>query len=109
MNTQFTPQITLPNSSTVLVLGIISIVGCFCYGIVGLTCGIIALVLAQKDMERYQADPLRYTQSSLSNLKGGRVCAIVGVCLSALAVIYFIFYLIMFGTIVSSFPHLGSH
>ncbi|MBS1563194.1 MAG: hypothetical protein JST39_02345, partial [Bacteroidetes bacterium] len=32
------PQMPLPNATPVLVLGIISIVGCFCYGIVGLIC-----------------------------------------------------------------------
>ena len=37
-------QQQLPNATAVLVLGIISIVGCFCYGIIGLILGIIALV-----------------------------------------------------------------
>ena len=36
----------LPNATAALVLGIISIVGALCYGIVGIICGIIGLVLA---------------------------------------------------------------
>ena len=39
----------LPNATTVLVMGIISILGCCCYGIIGIVCGIIGLVLAKKD------------------------------------------------------------
>ena len=44
-NTQYN-QIPVPNSAAVLVLGILSIVLCFCYGLIGMTLGIIALVLA---------------------------------------------------------------
>ena len=39
----------LPNATAVLVLGILSIVTCCCYGVVGLILGIIALVLAKKE------------------------------------------------------------
>ena len=41
-----TPPRSLPNATATLVLGIVSIVSCWCIGIVGLTCGIIALYLA---------------------------------------------------------------
>ena len=40
----------LPNGTAVLVLGILSIVTCCCYGFIGLTFGIIAVVLANKDL-----------------------------------------------------------
>ncbi len=43
-------QIPLPNATTVLVFGIISIVLCWCHGIFGLILAIIALVLANKDL-----------------------------------------------------------
>lgn len=89
-------QESLPNATAVLVLGIISIVGCFCYGVVGFICGIIALVLARKDMQSYKAMPSRFTSASYSNLKGGRVCAIIGVVLSS---IYFVVALIIIATI----------
>ena len=98
------PQRPLPNGTAVLVLGIISIVGCFCYGITGLVCGIIALVLSNKDLRLYNADPTLYTPQSLSNLKSGRVCAIIGLSLSALTVIVVIIELWIFGITVLSNP-----
>ena len=110
----FTPQIQqpLPNSTAVLVLGIISIVGCACYGIVGIVCGIIALVLNGKDMRLYNANTSAYTTGSLKNLKAGKVCAIIGLSLSALYIIYVIAILVIFGTAILSNPqdifnHLG--
>ncbi len=42
------PKQELPNSTGVLVLGILSIVFCWCYGIPGLVLGIIALVMSKK-------------------------------------------------------------
>ena len=98
------PQRSLPNSTAVLVLGIISIVGCFCYGIVGLVCGIIALVLSKKDSVLYAANPDLYTSGSYSNLKAGRVCAIVGVSLSAIYVAIVIVYIIAVGTAILTNP-----
>ena len=85
------PQMPLPNATPVLILGIIAIVGCFCYGIVGLICGIIALILAKKDMGLYNANPAAYTPGSLANLKAGRVCAIIGLSLSVLYICVVIF------------------
>jgi len=43
----------LPNATAALVLGIISIVGAFCYGI-GIILGIIGLVLANKDKKLWE-------------------------------------------------------
>jgi hypothetical protein len=99
------PQIPLPNGTAALVLGIISIVGCFCYGLVGLICGIIALVLSNKDMRLYNMNPSAYTQGSLSNLKAGKVCAIIGLSLSILFFIYIIFIIFSFGFAILSDPH----
>ena len=90
-----TPQ-NLPNSTAVLVLGIISIVGCFCYGIVGFICGVIALVLASRDYKMYNASPASFLPSSVSNLKAGRVCALIGTILSSL---YFVFVIIIIAAI----------
>lgn len=60
----FGSQRTLPNSVGVLVLGICSIVFCWCYGIVGLICGIIAMVLASKAKRLYEATPNDFTVAS---------------------------------------------
>jgi hypothetical protein len=100
----FMPQKKLPNSVAVLVLGIVSIPTCFCYGIVGLVCGIIALVLANKDLSLYETAPQDYELASLNNLKAGRVCAIIGICLSALYLLYVIVVLAFLGTALTLLP-----
>mgnify|MGYP001014933175 FL=1 len=64
-------QIALPNAAAVLTLGIISIALCWCYGFIALTCGIIALVLGNKAMALYKANPSNYTLSSYNNAKAG--------------------------------------
>lgn len=87
----------LPNATAVLALGIISIIGCFCYGIVGLICGIIAIVLANKDLRLYNSDPYAYTPSSYSNIKTGRTCAIIGLSMSALYFIVVVICVVIFG------------
>lgn len=103
-NSPFPTPIALPNSTAVLVLGIISIVGCFCYGIVGLVCGIIGVVLSNKDLKLYKTEPTAYTSGSYSNLKAGRVCAIVGLSLSAVYLIIVLIYIFTIGTIILTHP-----
>jgi uncharacterized membrane protein len=89
----------LPNATASLVLGIISIVGALCYGIVGVICGIIGLVLANKDRRLYQATPELYSASSYSTLNAGRTCSIIGLILGSLVVLVMIFYFIFFGAL----------
>jgi len=96
-------QIPVPNSVAVLVLGIISIVSCFCYGIIGIICGIIALVLADKGKNAYNSSPEDFTLSSFNNLKAGKICAIIGVSLSALYLIIVIIALVV-GTGLGTLP-----
>lgn len=95
-------QQSLPNSNAVLVLGIISIAACWCWGFPGLICGIIALVLSSKSEIIYRAEPNNYTPGSYSNLKAGKVCAIIGVCLSGFIVLNVIIKLI-FGAVLLGF------
>lgn len=102
-NNQFA-QIPVPNAGAVLTLGIISIALCWCYGIVALVCGIIALVLGNKSLALYKANPGNYTLSSFNNLKAGRVCAIIGLCLSALMLIYVIVVFAFVGAAMSAMP-----
>lgn len=89
-------QRPLPNATAVLVLGILSIVTCFCYGI-GLILGIIAFVLASKDKSLYKISPELFTEASLKNLNAGRICAIIGTILSALYWVLIIIAIIIFG------------
>lgn len=90
-------QQNLPNATGALVLGIISIVGSFCYGIVGIICGIIGLVLANKDKKLYQEAPELYSQSSFGTSNAGRTCSIIGIVLSSLIIILVIFVVLIFG------------
>lgn len=95
---QFPMQRTLPNSVGILVLGICSIVFCWCYGIIGLICGIIALVLATKAKRLYTENPTEFTESSYKNMNAGRICAIIGMILSGIYVLYVIFIFVTVGS-----------
>ena len=90
-------QRPLPNATAVLVLGILSIVTCFCYGILGIILGIIAIVLAGKDKTLYTASPETYTDASFKNLNAGRICAIIGLILSALYLIFIVAFIVIVG------------
>lgn len=79
----------LPNATAVLVLGILSIVTCVFYGIVGIILGIIALSLHGKDKALYKTNPAKY-EASFKNSKAGYICGIIGLSLSALWIIYII-------------------
>lgn len=107
-NNQF-GQVPVPNATAALVLGIISIPTCFCWGIIGLVCGIICLVLAGKAMNLYKANPSAYTMSSFNNLKAGKVCGIIGLCLSALYLIYIICILAFVGASLTAMPWQNMH
>lgn len=97
-------QIPLTNSTAVLVLGILSIVCCFCYGIPGLIMGIIALVLSSKANRQYQENPNKYLLSSYNNMKAGKICAIIGTILSGLMFLYMIIVLAFVGAAFTAMP-----
>src|SRR5947208_3512894 len=54
---------------------------------------IIALELPNKDLRMYNASPEVYSPASYNNLKAGRICAIIGLILQGLIII---FYAILF-------------
>lgn len=72
----------LPNSTLVLVMGILSIVGCCFYSIPGFIFGIVALVVGKKATNEYKEAPDNYT--GYENVKAGRIMAIIGIVLSLL-------------------------
>jgi hypothetical protein len=85
----------LPNATATLVLGILSIVVCF-------ICGIIALVISNKDIALYKANPELYSTASYNNIKAGRICAIIGLALQILGIIVYIIMLVFFFSVVGS-------
>ncbi|AUC22723.1 MULTISPECIES: CCC motif membrane protein [Polaribacter] len=89
----------LPNATTSLVLGILSLVTCICYGIIGLPLGIIALVLGNKAIKEYNLNPENY--NSVGNATAGKITGIIGIILNAifLLVIVWFFYQIGLATL----------
>ncbi len=88
-------QQKLPNATLILVFGILSIVTCCCYGVLGLIFGIVALVLANKAISLYKENPELY--SDYGNVKTGKILAIIGIVLSLLFIIYLIVMISYFG------------
>jgi hypothetical protein len=91
-------KIALPNAGVILALGIISIVGCCCtYGVLGIVCGIIALVMSKSALNLYRSEPTRYTESSYKNVNAGKICAWIGLIPSILYIITMIIFIAVFG------------
>jgi hypothetical protein len=76
-------QQPLPNATLILVMGILSIVLCQ-------PLGIAALIMGNQSISLYNQEPGRYTESSLSTVKAGRICGIIGLCLIALWILLMI-------------------
>lgn len=87
-------QQKLPNATLILVFGILSIVTCCCYGVLGLVFGVIAIVMAGKATNLYKENPEMY--SDFGNVKTGKILAIIGIILSTI-------YLLMTVWAVSTF------
>ena len=75
-------------------LGICSLLfGCF---FVGLICGIVGLVLANKGLAAYRANPEIY--SGYGMLNAGRITSILGIVFGAIYVVYYIVAVVILGT-----------
>jgi len=72
----------LPNATPSLVLGILSIVTCLCYGIIGLPLGIVAVVLGNKALKEYDEAPENFKGEG--NAKAGKITGIIGIVLNLL-------------------------
>lgn len=93
-NDNFVIQQTLPNSTAVLVMGIISVLTCCCYGI-GVVLSIIGLVLANKDLKLYNANPSQY--KSASTLNTGKILCIIGLVLGILFLCFIFYIYVIYG------------
>ncbi|MDR3340532.1 MAG: hypothetical protein LBT25_10665 [Candidatus Symbiothrix sp.] len=92
----YQPQVSLPNATLILVFGIFSIPACCLYGL-GIVFAIIALVLAKSATGQYLSNPEKFTESSYSNIKAGKICAWIGLSLSAIYLILLIAIIAIFG------------
>ncbi|MCL1932871.1 MAG: hypothetical protein FWF53_03520 [Candidatus Azobacteroides sp.] len=91
------PKSDLPNATVVLVLGILSIVTCCCWGVIGIICGIIALVFAKSATDLYVSNPGQYTEGSYKNMNAGKICAWVGIVLSVIYLFFTIWLIVTIG------------
>ncbi len=86
-------KMSLPNATTVLVLGICSLVfGCF---FIGLPLGIIGITLSSRGMKMYKENPALY--DGYGSLNAGYIMSIIGTALSGIYVIYWILCVMIFG------------
>lgn len=85
----------LPNATGALVLGILSIVFCWAWGIIGLILSIITLVISKKPMAMLKENPDAYSNGG--NLKAGRIMGIIGLVLSGLFLLYIIVVVAIIG------------
>jgi len=74
----------LPNSTASLVLGIFSIVTCWCYGLPGIILGAIGFILGKKAVETHNEDPELY--EGVGNAKAGKIISIIGLILSLIVI-----------------------
>lgn len=88
-------QQKLPNATLILVFGILSIVTCCCWGVVGLIFGIIAIVMAKKATALYMENPEQY--SGFSNVKTGKILSYIGIALSVIYLGYTIYMYAVLG------------
>lgn len=84
-----TEKAWLPKAIGCMILGIMSIIGGFQYGIPGIVCGIIALSYYSKDKPLYNSDPIKYAKP-YKYLRAGKITAIIGLVFSTLMTILFI-------------------
>lgn len=99
-NTQNSSPGNLPHANAVLALGIISIATFWLYGVPGIVCGIIAIVLHRKNRAVYLTDPAHH-DAAYKNSKAGNICGIIGLSLS---VFFLLFIVIAVAWVVSTFP-----
>ena len=69
--------------------------------IVGLVCGIIGLVLANKGIDAFNAAPDQYMDEGM--LKAGKVTSIIGIILGALYIICWFIWVVILGVAYVSF------
>ena len=98
MNEMNQVQPDLPNATTTLVLGILSIVICWCYGIIGSILGIIGLVMGNKAVALYKQSPGVYSEASYKNANAGRICSIIGLACSGFLIVLYVTMFVVVGT-----------
>jgi len=98
MNEYYIKQ-PLPNGTTALVLGILSItLFCCCWGILSLILGIIGVVLGSKAVGIYHENVDMYSEASYKNANAGKICSIIGLVLASICFAFVILQWAFYGT-----------
>jgi M penetrans paralogue family 26 len=79
----------LPNATLTIIFGLLSIMTCFLFGIVGLIFGIVTLVVSKKDLALLKENPKLYSNGSTIIM--GRVLAVIGITISTIYLGFIIF------------------
>jgi hypothetical protein len=85
-------EVQLPFSGKALaamICGIASIPGSCSYGLVGLACAIVSMVLLK------QVEPISGQIRNASMLKPAKICSIIGLCCSIVMIVFWIIYVIV--------------
>lgn len=90
-----------PNATLVLILGIVSLVMCCFYGS-GLIVAIVSLVLGNQALKMVKASPNEYKESSVKNLKAGRIISIITIVLGVLYLILIGILFVIYGAALFS-------
>ncbi|MCG2611924.1 DUF4190 domain-containing protein [Flavobacterium sp. SM15] len=85
----------LPNGTAVIILGIMSIITCCCYGVLSFILGGIGLYLANKDTKEYNENPELY--SNFNNVKTGKILCIIGIVLGVIFLLIMAWYINLVG------------
>ena len=78
---------------TSMVLGIVSIISCMAYGIIGLPCGIVAVVFAKRARLAIQDGTAPVSSQGMAT--AGKVCGWIGIILSSIMLLYFLFIILV--------------
>jgi len=85
----------LPHATTSLVLGILSILTCICYGIIGLPLGIVAYVLGRKALHNYSENPEAYRLNR--NAAAGKILGGIGIVVNLIYILLVIWVIYQLG------------
>lgn len=91
-------QESLPNATAILVIGILSIFFCQLLGLV-------ALIMGNNSLALYSQNPSKYTEASYNNVKAGKICGIIGLCLIGLWILLMFAGISIFGIFAGFFSH----
>ena len=88
-----TPSSKIPLANTTLVLAIVSVIGCVCYGFPGIILSVMAIVLYGRVKKVYLIHPAIY-QESYNTARAGWIIAIISLFISIATTVYtvYVFY-----------------